>query len=128
MKGNFILSTQVQFIGKGVEPHRKIGWVVRSSLEPDSPHVTAVTHGDGRTSLQFRRAKGAVTEEKIFALTSADTLRLERKADTYTASAARFGDAYSNEQFSDLVLGDGGYVGLFVCSHNDEGVETALFS
>ena len=128
MKGNFILSTQVQFIGKGVEPHRKIGWIVRSSLEPDSPHVTAVTHGDGRTSLQFRRAKGAVTEEEIFALTSADTLRLERKADTYTASAARFGDAYSNEQISDLVLGDEVYVGLFVCSHNKDVVEKAVFS
>src|SRR5215467_4470932 len=74
MKGNFLLSTRAQFIGKGVEPHRKIGWIVRSSLETDSPHVTAVVHGDGRTSLQWRRTTGAITEEKISVLNAADVL------------------------------------------------------
>ena len=29
MKGNFILTTNAAFIGKGVEDHRKIGWIVR---------------------------------------------------------------------------------------------------
>src|SRR5215510_1708321 len=29
MKGNFLLTTRAQFVGKGVEPHRKIGWIVR---------------------------------------------------------------------------------------------------
>src|SRR6185436_20592063 len=86
MTGNFILSTRAQLVGKGVEAHRKIGWIVRSSLDSDSPHVTAVVHGDGRTSLQFRRGKGAITEEKIFTITGADTLQLERKGDTYRAS------------------------------------------
>jgi len=33
MKGNFILSSLVQFVGTGVEPHRKIGWIVRKSLD-----------------------------------------------------------------------------------------------
>ncbi len=128
MKGNFILSTRAQFLGKGVEAHRKIGWIVRASLEPDSPHVTAVTHGDGRTSLQFRRTKGAITEEKIFAITGADTLQLERKGDTYTASMARFGDTFASEQISDLPLGDEVYVGLYVCSHNKDVIEKAVFS
>src|SRR6266850_2148190 len=58
MKGDFILTTRAQFIGKGVEQHRKIGWMVRSSLDSDSPHVNAAVHGDGLTSLQFRRGKG----------------------------------------------------------------------
>src|SRR2546421_2981948 len=79
MRGNFILSTRAQFIGKGVEPHRKIGWIVRSSLESNSPHVTAVVHGDGRTSLQFRRTTGATTEEKVSTVKAADVLQLERK-------------------------------------------------
>src|ERR1700687_477911 len=74
MKGTFLLSARAQFIGKGVEPHRKIGWIVRSSLESNSPHVTTVVHGDGRTSLQFRRTSGATTEEKISAVTAADAL------------------------------------------------------
>src|SRR6266498_5907769 len=123
MKGNFILSARAQFIGKGVEAHRKIGWIVRSSLESSSPHVTAVVHGDGRTSLQFRRTNGATTEEKISAVKAADVLQLERKGNTYTMSVARFGDPLAMEQISDLALGDEVYVGLYVCSHNKDVIE-----
>src|SRR5688500_3839613 len=32
LKGNFILTTRAEFMGKGVEEHRKIGWTVRSNL------------------------------------------------------------------------------------------------
>ena len=60
MKGDFILSARAQFIGKGVEAHRKIGWIVRSGLESNSPHVTAVVHGDGLTSLQFGAAAASI--------------------------------------------------------------------
>src|SRR5215831_13662572 len=128
MKGNFILSARAQFIGKGVEPHRKIGWIVRSSLETNSPHVTAVVHGDGRTSLQFRRTRGAITEEKISVVNAADVLQLERKGDTYTLSVARFGDPLTTEQVSDVRLGDEVYVGLYVCSHNKDVIEKAVFT
>jgi len=128
MKGNFILTTLARFVGKGVEPHRKIGWIVRQSLDTDSPHVTAVVHGDGRTSLQFRRSTGAITEEKIFSLTGADTLQLERRGNTYIASMARMGDPFVSEQIEGLSLGDDVYVGLFVCSHNKDVVEKAVFS
>ena len=55
MSGDFILTTNAAFIGKGVEEHRKWGWMVRQSLDTSSPHVNAVVHGDGLTSLQFRR-------------------------------------------------------------------------
>src|SRR5262245_33925523 len=41
MKGNFILRARVEFLGAGVDPHRKIGWIARPSLEADSPHVNA---------------------------------------------------------------------------------------
>lgn len=128
MKGNFILTTLAQFVGKGVEPHRKIGWIVRKSLDSDSPHVTAVVHGDGRSSLQFRRSNGAITEEKIFGIKDASVLQLERKGDTYTASMARFGEPFVSEGIPALNLGDEVYVGLYVCSHNKDVVEKAVFS
>ena len=41
MRGDFILTARAEFIGKGVEQHRKIGWIVRASLDADSPHVSA---------------------------------------------------------------------------------------
>ena len=81
MKGDFILSAQVEFIGQGVVAHRKIGWMVRSTLDPGSPHASAVVHGDGLTSLQFRKAPGKDTEEIQLSLRSPDILQLERKGD-----------------------------------------------
>jgi Tol biopolymer transport system component len=128
MKGNFILSARARFIGKGVDPHRKVGWIIRKSLEPNSPHVTAVIHGDGRTSLQFRRENGAITEEKIFPFNQADVIQLQRKGNKYTASMAQFGDPFRSEEVADIALGDDVYVGLFVCSHNNDVVEKAVFS
>ena len=59
MKGNFIVRTRAQFVGRGVDAHRKVGWIVRPSLEPNSPHANATVHGDGLTSLQFRRRRAA---------------------------------------------------------------------
>lgn len=126
LKGNFILMTRAEFIGKGVEAHRKIGWTVRPSLDADAPHAAAVVHGDGLTSLQFRRTRAANTEEVRSSLQTADVIQLERKGDTFIMSVARFGEPFVSEQVS-LALGDEVYVGLFVCSHNKDVVEKAVF-
>ncbi|HYJ47414.1 MAG TPA: hypothetical protein VEV81_12445 [Pyrinomonadaceae bacterium] len=128
MKGDFLLTTRVRFIGAGVEAHRKIGWQVRSTLDSDSPHASAVVHGDGLTSLQFRRGKGANTEEVRSALTAPDVIQLERRGNTYIMAVARYGEPFVTEQVQDLALGDEVYVGLFVCSHNKEVLEKAVFN
>ena len=127
LKGNFILTANAGFAGKGVEPHRKIGWMVRSSLADDSPHGSAVLHGDGLTSLQFRKTKAGATEEIVSKVRAADVLQLERKGNTYKMSVARFGDVLTTDEVS-LDLGDEVYVGLFVCSHNKDVTERAVFS
>jgi len=127
MKGNFILTTRAELIGKGVDPHRKIGWDVRSSLEPDSPHGAAVVHGDGLTSLQFRRTKAGVTEEARSSIKAPDVIQLERKGNKYSMSVARFGEPFATEHVSELALGDEVYVGLFVCAHNPDVIEKAVF-
>jgi TolB protein len=128
IKGDFILTTHAAFIGKGVEMHRKMGWMVRTSLDSDSKHVSAVVHGDGLTSLQFRRTVGGMTEEMKSPLTSADVIQLERKGNIYTMSVARNGELFTSEQLSDVDLGDEVYVGLFICSHNANVSESALFN
>jgi len=63
MKGDFILRARVEFIGKGADAHRKLGWMVRPSLDADASYADCAEHGDGLTSLQFRPAKGANTEQ-----------------------------------------------------------------
>ncbi len=128
MKGDFILRTNASFIGKGVEAHRKFGWMVRSSLDSSSAHVNVVVHGDGLTSLQFRKQAGATTEEIKSVLTAADVVQLERRGNIYIMSVARNGELFVTQQLADIDLGDEVYVGLFVCSHNPAVSEKAIFS
>ncbi|NTV82031.1 MAG: TolB family protein, partial [Candidatus Aminicenantes bacterium] len=128
MKGDFIFSARVEFVGTGVEAHRKIGWMVRDSMDPGSAHASAVAHGDGLTALQYRRTPGADTEEIPLAVTGAEQIQLERRGDTYIMSAARFGEPYVSRSVVDVGLGDETLVGLFVCSHNADVVEKARFT
>lgn len=128
MKGDFILRANVAFIGKGVEEHRKIGWMVRSSLDTNSTQINAVVHGDGLTSLQYRRTVGGITEEKKSALIGADVIQLERKGNTYTMSVARKGETFVSEKLDSLDLGDDVYTGIFICSHNPDVTEKAVFN
>ena len=127
LKGNFILRARTEFVGKGVDPHRKIGWIVRPNLETDGPHVNASLHGDGLTSFQFRRTKGAITERVDFAEKGYDVVQLERAGGKYIMSVARFGETFVTKEISDVPLGDDVYVGLYVCSHNNSVTETAIF-
>jgi len=128
IKGDFLLYARAEFVGwNGVDPHRKIGWMVRQSLAGNSPHVSTAEHGDGLTSLQFRRTAGAPTEEVRSKLTHANIIQLERRGTTFTLRAAQFGQPFVTEQVANLDLGDEVYVGLFVGSHNADVVETAVF-
>lgn len=127
LSGNFILTARAHFVGAGVEAHRKFGWMVRSSLESNSAHVTTAIHGDGLTSLQFRRSNGGQTTEVISSITAADVIQLERKDKLWIMSVARFGEPFVTTQIADLDLGDEVYVGLAVCSHNDAVLETVVF-
>src|SRR5258708_6946663 len=128
MTGDFLLYARAEFLGTWVDYHRKVGWMVRKSLDGNSAHVNAVEHGDGLTSLQFRRTAGAQTEEHKFKLTKANVLQLERKGNQYIMRAAIYGETYQTDTIAGLDLGDEVYIGLFVGSHNSDVLETGVFS
>ncbi len=128
IQGDFILRTQVRFIGTGTDPHRKVGWIVKNNLDPNSIHVNATTHGDGLTSLQFRKQVGADTEEIISPAASPDIIQLERKGDTFIMSTAKFGEEFTSVVLNDVLLDTEVYVGIYVCSHNPEISERAMYS
>jgi Tol biopolymer transport system component len=90
--------------------------------------VDGVVHGDGLTSLQFRRTKGAITEQRESPVKGAEVIQLERKGSTYTFSAAKFGEPFTATDVSDIALGDEVMVGLALCSHNPDVTERAIFS
>jgi TolB protein len=128
VSGDFIATSSVQIVGTGGIPHRKAGWVVRQSLDPDSPYVSAVVHGSGLTALQFRETKGGPTKEITSSLVRPLAVRLERQGDTFTLSAAMEGKPFETAGSTTLKLQDPVYLGLGVCAHDAAALETAVFS
>jgi TolB protein len=128
LKGDFILSARVEFLGKGTAAHRKIGWMARSSLDTDSAHVSAVVHGDGLTSLQYRKTRGEETSENEIGVNGPNQIQLERRGGSFIMSVAHFGETYFREPIEGITLGDEVYCGLFICSHSPEVVEQARFT
>jgi Tol biopolymer transport system component len=128
MRGNFILSADAAFLGAGVDPHRKMGWMIRTDLDKDSSYVDLALHGDGLTSLQFRRSKGADTGQIVSDVVAPAVLQLEHRHGKYIMSVARRGDTFSRAEFSDIELPDEVYVGLFICAHNADVVESGRFT
>src|SRR5688500_9037877 len=119
MRGDFIVQAQVEFVGKGVDPHRKAGIMARTSIaEFDSAYVDGVIHGDGLTSLQYRKAKGEDTAQiEMTAAKGADVIQLERRGNTFIFSAARFGEPFVVQEYKDAVdVPQDAYVGLFLSS------------
>lgn len=132
MEGDFIVRARVEFIGEGVDPHRKLGWMVRSDLDTDSVYADGTIHGSGLTSLQFRREKGGETDQIEVPdypdnAPYPDVIQFERRGTRLIFSAARFGEPFSSVELNDLDLPDQVHVGIFLCSHNPDVVEEAIF-
>src|SRR5512145_1759453 len=96
IQGDFILTANFAFTGKGVDPHRKIGWMVRESLNDNASHYSAVAHGDGLTVMQWRPLRGAFMrdpQDEIFAPKPGyQILQLERQGKVIIFRAAQVGE------------------------------------
>jgi TolB protein len=63
IKGDFILTANFEFVGQGTDPHRKIGWMIRGSLNENAAHASATAHGDGLAVLHWRELPGALMRD-----------------------------------------------------------------
>ncbi|MEO9892808.1 biopolymer transporter TolR [Aurantibacter sp.] len=127
IQGDFILRAEVEFVGDGVDPHRKVGWIVKNSLDPNSKHVNASTHGDGLTTLQYRKEIEAETEELVSTATNPDVIQLERRGNSYIMSTAKYGKEFTSVKLDSFEMDNEVYVGIYVCSHNPDVVESAIY-
>lgn len=130
IKGDFILTGDFEFVGAGTDPHRKIGWMVRESLDEKAAHVSAVLHGDGLTLLQWRRLRGAFMrdpQDEVFPPKHHyRTIQLERQGKKIIMRAAHPGEPLQELGSVTLEdLPDELPVGLFIGSHNADVVEEA---
>jgi len=128
-KGDQALSAEISFANVSGDPHKKAVLMFRQSLATDAAYASAALHNDGLTSLQARSENGARTHE-IQSNTSGPTrLRLEKRGDMFYLFVAKAGADF---QFSGgafrVALQEPFYVGIGVCAHKKDTLETATFS
>lgn len=129
VSGDVTLAADITFDGQGGDPHRKACLLIRQNLDADSAYADAALHGDGLTSLQYREANGAMTREIQSNRVGPRRLRLEKRGQYLSMSVARAGEELRPAGGSfRLELSAPFYVGLGVCAHNDDALETAVFT
>ncbi len=128
LTGDVTLTADVHFIGAGAVAHRKAVLMVRQDLTPGSAYADIALHGDGLTSLQYRLTAGAETAEIKSSVTAPTRLRLERRGNSFTVYAGKPGAELVAAGPQTVALDGPVYVGLGVCSHDANVLETAVFS
>jgi len=127
IKGDFILRSRAAFLGEGIHEHRKIGIMARNSFDDDAAHINVAVHGDGLASLQFRKTKGGETEGIKSEDTAPKIIQLERRGDAFIMSIASEGDPFTQISAEKVELNESLNIGLFVCSHQADVIEKAIF-
>jgi TolB protein len=129
MSGDVSIAADIEWIGEGVEAHRKACLIIRQDLDTGSVYADAALHGDGLTSIQYREVKNGVTREVQSNITSPTRLRIEKTGDDLSMSLAQGDGALepSGGTFR-LPFTEPFYIGLGVCAHNNDTIETAIFS
>lgn len=129
VSGDVTLTADIVFPTQGGNAHRKAVLMIRQSLDADSAYADAALHGDGLTSLQARTEQGAVTHEVQANRVAPHRLRIMKRGGQIYVFLANEGEPLSFAGGSiRLVLHEPFYVGIGVCSHEKDAVETAVFS
>ena len=127
LKGNFLITTQPSLEGKGTNPHRKSGWMIRTSTDTSAAMVCLTVHGDGLTCFQYRKQNNSNIEEIKIPVLNADILQLERRGRSYFISVAKLGNPFWTVEVPDFDFPEELLVGLFICSHDKNTVEQGTF-
>ena len=127
-KGDFILTSKVEILTKTGDPHRKMGLMIRKSMDANSAYADIVLHADGLLSLQYRSKDGAITEEVKFTEVGAQYLQLEKKGNKIMARIAQEGQPLTAAKEIELPIEAPFYIGLATCSHNAQNSVTGLFT
>src|SRR5579863_6151970 len=107
-------------------PHRKALLMFRQMLDADGVYVDAAQHGSGMTALQYRRERGATTQDIELNIESPRQIRLEKRGDTITMFLSNHGEPLHQVGASiKLHFEEPFYAGIGVCSHNKDVTETA---
>jgi len=130
VSGDVALSADMTFpnTAGNPSPHRKAVLILRQTLDSDGIYVDAAQHGSGMTALQYRRERGATTQDIELNIEAPRRIRLEKRGDTITMFLSNHGEPLHQAGASiKLHLEAPFYAGIGVCSHNKDVVEKAIF-
>lgn len=129
VSGDISIAADIAWEGEGIEAHRKACLIIRQDLDTASVYVDVAVHGDGLTSVQYRDIPGGLTREIQSNISAPRRVQLEKRGDYFSMWVA---DGNEHLDFSGgsfrMAMNEPFYIGLGVCSHNNDVLETALFS
>ncbi|MBZ9730072.1 biopolymer transporter TolR [Salegentibacter sp. JZCK2] len=128
IKGDFIITANIQFKDEGTVPSSKVGLMIRESQDEGAAYAKAVLHADGSTFFQWRESVTSMDREDQISSpkTNYGIFQLERKGEEIIMRAAHWGEPLQVIGSKDSPLPAGEVlVGLFIDSPNGEVVETA---
>ena len=100
----------------------------RQSLDPGSAYADIAIHADGHITLQYRLAPGGVTADIMLPEHNAERLRIVRHADAFTVYAHPGNVGSAQAPSISIPMNGLVYVGVGVCSHNTDALQTVAFS
>jgi TolB protein len=129
MTGNFTVSASIRFLGTGA-PHRKGGIVVREGLDTDAKYAGVMIHGDGMPALQWRSAKGDITNTFNLPFDGPGTfnIKLVRNGVRIYMHVGKNGATPQEVVKGEVSFQGPVLVGLGVTSHDAAAKDTLVFS
>jgi len=112
----------------GALPLKKADLTARQSLDPGTAYPHLAIHGDGHITLQYRATQGNETADTTSTEHGSTRLRIARKGNQFTLYAGPADGKLSASAPVTIILHDPVYVGIGMCAHQADGVESAVFS
>lgn len=129
ISGDLDLAADISFATTTGNPHKKAVLIFRQSLDADSVYADIALHGSGLTALQYRDEKGGATREIQSRVSAPTRLRITRRGDiVYMSLAGQGEDLHFDGEAYRVPFQGTFYVGIGMCSHDQNAVEQATFS
>ncbi len=131
--GDWAISADISFPPHSYQhdpnPHRKGILMFRQTLDAGGVYADAAAHGSGLVALQYRRERGANSQDIELNIDAARTVRLEKRGDSFTLFLSMKGEPLHQVGAAvDLHLKEPFYVGLGAVSHDVNTTDKVVFS
>jgi TolB protein len=133
LSGDVALTAEIRFppvtYRHPPDPHRKGILMFRQTLDSGGIYAAAAVHGSGMTALQYRRGRGANSEDIELNIDAPQRVRIEKRGDAFTLYLSMHGEPLHAVGASiELHLKEPFYVGLGVVSHDVDTVDQVEFA